>query len=97
MVTFSVLDSNPLPAPPTLVSPVGGVSRALPVTLTWNHVANPQQHGYQVEVSGSSTFSSVERGFGNITENTLVVPTLTAGTKFWRVRSQQGYIGADPA
>ncbi len=48
VVSFSVLDSNPLPAPPTLVSPVGGVTRALPVTLTWNHVANPQQHGYQV-------------------------------------------------
>jgi hypothetical protein len=60
-------------------------------------VANPQQHGYQVQISTNSSFSSVERSFGDITDAALVVPTLTAGTKFWRVRSQHGYIGIDPA
>jgi hypothetical protein len=97
LVSFSVLDSNPLPAPPTLVGPLGGGTQPLAVTLTWNHVANPQQHGYQVQISTNSSFSSVERSFGDITDAALVVPTLTAGTKFWRVRSQHGYIGIDPA
>jgi hypothetical protein len=97
LVEFSVLDSNPLPPPPTLVGPLGGVAQPLAVTLTWNHVANPQDRGYQVEVAPTSSFSSVERVFPEITGTTLVVPTLTPGTKFWRVRAQQGYIGIDPA
>lgn len=95
-VSFSVSDTNPLPAPPTLVSPASGSTRALPVTLSWTHVPNHQDDGYQVQVSGSSSFSTVERTF-RTGDDQLLVPTLTAGTKFWRVRSQHGYTGSTEA
>src|SRR6185295_2760060 len=42
LVDFSVLDSNPFPAPPTLTSPTNGTSRQLPVSLSWTHVPNHQ-------------------------------------------------------
>ncbi len=96
LVPFSVSDTNPLPGPPALVGPSNGTARALPITLSWTHVPNHQDDGYQVQVSGSSTFSTVEETF-RTSDNQLVVPTLTAGTKFWRVRSQHGYTSATEA
>ncbi len=96
LVSFSVSDTNPLPAPPAMVGPANGTTRALPIPLSWTHVPNHQDDGYQVQISGSSTFGTIERSF-RTGDNQLVVPTLTAGTKFWRVRSQHGYSGATEA
>jgi hypothetical protein len=95
-VDFSVLDSNPFPSPPTPVAPVNGATLQLPFILSWTHVPNHQELGYEVQISGSSTFSTVETTY-RVTENQKIVPRLTAGTKFWRVRSQHGYVGANPA
>lgn len=96
LVGFSVSDTNPLPAPPTLLGPANGTTSRLPSTLSWSHVPNHQDDGYQVQISGSSSFATVERTFRS-SENRLVVPTLTGGGKFWRVRSQHGYAGATEA
>ena len=52
--------------------------------------------GYDLDISKNSTFTSIEASF-SLTENSKIVSALTTGTKFWRVRSQHGYIGADPA
>ncbi len=93
LVDFSVLDSNPFPAAPTLVTPANGTSQQLPLTLEWTHVPNHQDLGYQVQIATNSSFTTVESTY-RLTENTKIVPTLTAGTKFWRVRSQHGYVGA---
>ena len=93
LVDFSVLDSNPFPAPPTLVAPTNGTSQQLPLTIAWTHVLNHQDLGYQVQIATSSSFTTIESSF-QATENQRIVPTLTAGTKFWRVRSQHGYIGS---
>ena len=93
LVDFSVLDSNPFPAAPTLMTPTNGTSQQLPLTLGWTHVPNHQDLGYQVQIATNSSFTTVESTY-RLTENTKIVPTLTAGTKFWRVRSQHGYIGA---
>jgi trimeric autotransporter adhesin len=96
LVEFSVLDSNPFPSPPTLSGPINGATHQLPLTLSWTHVPNHQDLGYQVEIASSSSFTTIESSF-RVTENRKIVPTLTAGTKFWRVRSQHGYIGATEA
>ncbi|MDQ1667738.1 MAG: hypothetical protein QOH75_3769, partial [Actinomycetota bacterium] len=90
LVSFSVSDTNPLPAPPTLQGPANGTTSQLPLTLSWSHVPNHQDDGYQVQVSGSSAFTTVEKNY-RTSDNRLIVPTLTAGNKFWRVRSQHGY------
>src|SRR6478672_7894719 len=59
LVDFSVLDSNPLPAAPSLVAPSNGTSQQLPVTLSWTHVPNHQDLGYDLQISGNSSFSSI--------------------------------------
>ena len=96
LVDFSVLDSNPFPAAPTLLSPANGTSQQLPVSLSWTHVANHQDLGYQVQIATNSTFTNIEASYA-VTENQKIASALTTGTKFWRVRSQHGYVGADPA
>ncbi len=92
-VDFSVQDSNPFPAPPTLVTPSNGTSQQLPVGLSWTHVPNHQDLGYQVQIATNSSFTTIEATY-QLTENQKIVSALTTGTKFWRVRSQHGYIGS---
>ncbi|MEO8265678.1 MAG: hypothetical protein ABI706_09240 [Ilumatobacteraceae bacterium] len=96
LVDFSVLDSNPFPAAPTLVSPANGTSQQLPVSLSWTHVPNHQDLGYQVQIGTNSSFTNIEATY-QVTENNKIATALSTGTKFWRVRSQHGYVGADPA
>ncbi len=96
VVDFSVLDSNPFPAAPTLTAPSNGASQQLPVTLSWTHVPNHQELGYQLQIATNSSFTSIEASIG-VSENSKIVSALTPGAKFWRVRSQHGYIGSDPA
>jgi hypothetical protein len=96
VVNFSVSDTNPFPAPPTLLGPANGSTRALPLTLSWTHVPNHQDDGYQIQISNSSTFNTIETSF-RASDNQQIVPTLTPGNKFWRVRSQHGYNGATEA
>ena len=95
-VEFSVLDSNPFPAPPTLAGPANATSHQLPLTLSWTHVPNHDELGYQVQIATNSSFTSIESSV-RVTEDRLIVPTLSVGSKFWRVRSQHGYIGANEA
>ncbi|MEY2581506.1 MAG: hypothetical protein QOE09_1355, partial [Ilumatobacteraceae bacterium] len=92
-VDFSVLDSNPFPAPPTLLTPTNGTSHQLPVSLSWTHVPNHQDLGYQVQIATNSSFANIEATY-QVTENQKIATALTTGTKFWRVRSQHGYIGS---
>jgi hypothetical protein len=96
LVDFSVLDSNPFPAAPTLLTPSNATSQQLPVNLSWTHVPNHQDLGYQVQIAKNSTFTTIEATY-QLTENQKIVSALTTGTKFWRVRSQHGYVGANPA
>ena len=93
LVDFSVLDSNPFPAAPTLVAPTNATSQQLPVNVSWTNVANHQDLGYQLQISTNSSFSTIEASY-QLTENQKTVSALTTGTKFWRVRSQHGYIGS---
>jgi hypothetical protein len=90
VITFSIFYSNPLPAPPSPVSPANGSAQTLPVTLTWTDVPNPQPSGYEVEIAKDSAFNTIEEDDPQLNEPSRTVLSLTPGTKFWRVRSTQG-------
>jgi hypothetical protein len=90
VISFSVFYSNPIPPPPTIVAPVNNPTLTLPVTLEWNHVANPQPSGYEIQIARDSAFSSIELDDPQLNGPTREILSLTAGKKFWRVRSAQG-------
>src|SRR6185436_14183761 len=90
VITFSVFYNNPIPPPPAIVSPVKNPTLTLPVTLTWEHVANPQPSGYEIQIAKDSAFSSIEVNDPQLNGPTREILSLTPGTKFWRVRSAQG-------
>jgi hypothetical protein len=90
VISFSVFYNNPLPPPPAIVSPVNNPTLTLPVTLTWEHVANPQPSGYEIQIAKDSTFQTIERDDPQLNGPTREILSLTAGKKFWRVRSAQG-------
>jgi len=90
VISFSVFYNNPLPPPPTLVAPVSGEILTLPVTLKWNHVANPQPSGYELQIARDSGFTSIEVDDPQLNGPTREILSLTSGKKFWRVRSAQG-------
>jgi hypothetical protein len=90
VISFSVFYNNPLPPPPAIVSPVNNPTLTLPVTLTWEHVANPQPSGYEIQIAKDSTFQTIEEDDPQLNGPTREVLSLTPGTKFWRVRSAQG-------
>jgi hypothetical protein len=89
-ITFSVFYSNPIPPPPVIVSPVNNPTVTLPVTLTWEHVANPQPSGYEIQIAKDSSFQTIEEDDPQLNGPTREVLSLTPGKKFWRVRSAQG-------
>src|SRR2546426_4655719 len=89
VITFSVFFTNPLPPPPSPVSPANGVTLTLPVTPTWTAVPNPQPGGYELQIAKDSAFSTIEILAPQLTGQSYTVMSLTSGTKFWRVRSAQ--------
>jgi hypothetical protein len=90
VITFSVFYNNPIPPPPAIVSPVNNPTLTLPVTLTWEHVANPQPSGYEIQIAKDSAFQTIETDDPQLNGPTRQILSLTPGTKFWRVRSAQG-------
>jgi len=90
VITFSIFYSNPLPAPPNIISPTNAGTLSLPVTLTWSDVPNPQPSGYEVEIAKDSGFQTIEESDPQLNNPSRTVLSLTPGTKYWRVRSHQG-------
>jgi hypothetical protein len=90
VISFSVFYNNPLPPPPAIVSPVNNPTLTLPVTLTWEHVANPQPSGYEIQIAKDSGFQTIEEDDPQLNGPTRQILSLTPGQKFWRVRSAQG-------
>jgi hypothetical protein len=90
VISFSVFYNNPIPPPPAIVSPVNNPTLTLPVTLTWQHVANPQPSGYEIQIAKDSAFQTIEEDDPQLNGPTREVLSLTPGQKFWRVRSAQG-------
>ena len=96
-VNFSVFYDAPLPAPPTPLAPVNGVTLTLPIAFSWTDVPNPQDQGYEIQISRDSAFTSIEDDIPLITPSHRDVLSLTSGAKFWRVRSFQGNNSANTA
>jgi len=90
VITFSVFYNNPIGPPPSPVSPPNGSVLTLPVTVTWADVPNPQSSGYELQIAKDSSFSTIEEDDPQLNGPSRVVLSLTAGPKFWRVRSEQG-------
>jgi hypothetical protein len=94
-ISISVEYSNPVGPPPAQLTPANGASVTLPVTLTWADGYNPQDLGYEAEVSQSSSFGNCEPltsscVFLRQSGTTASLNSLASGTWFWRVRSVQG-------
>ncbi|MEA2321029.1 MAG: hypothetical protein QOD81_879, partial [Solirubrobacteraceae bacterium] len=87
--TFSISYNAPIGPAPTLASPADGATLDLPITLDWNDVENPQDLGYEIQVSSDPTFSTLDIQ-GPTTPSQYTVLSLPAGTKYWRVRSTEG-------
>jgi hypothetical protein len=90
LIQFSVFYGNPLPAPPSLLSPADNATATFPITFQWTDVPNPQDSGYEIEIARDPQFLDVEYGFNQITPPHYTILSLTSGPKFWRIRSAQG-------
>jgi hypothetical protein len=90
VINFSVFFNNPLPAPPSPLSPPNGATLTLPITITWTDVPNPQPSGYDLQIARDSGFSSIEELDSQLNNPSRTVLSLTPGVKFWRVHSVQG-------
>ena len=58
--------------------------------LAWTNVANPQPSGYELQIAKDSGFQQIEDDSPQLNNPNRTVLSLTAGQKFWRVRSAQG-------
>src|SRR6478752_4575902 len=90
IINYAVFYNNPIAAPPAPVSPANGASLTLPVQLAWTDVANPQPSGYELQIAKDSGFQQIEEDAPQLTNPNRTELSLTAGQKFWRVRSAQG-------
>jgi hypothetical protein len=90
VITFSISYNNPLPPPPSPISPLNAGTLTLPVTVKWTDVANPQPSGYEIQIAKDSSFQNIEEDDPQLNDPSRTVLSLTPGTKYWRVRSAQG-------
>ena len=90
VITYSVFYNNPIGAPPAPLSPANGASLTLPIQMAWTDVANPQPSGYELQIAKDSGFQQIEDDSPQLNNPNRTVLSLTAGQKFWRVRSAQG-------
>jgi hypothetical protein len=90
LTAFSVFYDNPLPPPPSPLSPVNGTTLTLPITVEWSEVLNPQPSGYELQVARDNRFRKIELDEPQLNGPTRTILSLTPGQKFWRVRSFQG-------
>jgi aqualysin 1 len=86
---YSIVGAAPPPPPaaPTLASPANGMTGvAIPAALSWN--ASADAASYRVQVSTSSSFTTLTYDQSNITGTSTSVANLVAGTVyFWRVNA----------
>jgi hypothetical protein len=90
VISYSVFYNNPIGAPPAPLSPANGASLTLPIQVAWTEVANPQPSGYELQIAKDSGFQQIEEDAPQLTNPNRTELSLTAGQKFWRVRSAQG-------
>lgn len=90
-VQFTVSYSAPIPPARTLLAPASGATVTFPFTFDWTDVPNNQTDGYELQIDYSSGFSQVDLFVTDIfASNFTLNDYISAGTKFWRVRSYHG-------
>jgi predicted secreted protein len=87
--TFTISYNAPVGPPPLLLSPADGAVVQLPFVIDWSDVPNPQDLGYELQVSSSSTFGTLEIQ-GPTSTSQYSILGLSAGQHFWRIRASQG-------
>ncbi len=90
VINYSVFYNNPISGPPSPLTPANGGSVTLPLQLAWTDVLNPQPSGYEMQIAKDSGFTQIEDDVPQQNEPNRTELSLTAGQKFWRVRSSQG-------
>jgi hypothetical protein len=90
VIGYSVFYNNPIGAPPAPLSPANGATLTLPIQVAWTDVVNPQPSGYELQIAKDSGFQQIEEDAPQLSNPNRTELSLTAGQKFWRVRSTQG-------
>ncbi|HEY2952083.1 MAG TPA: hypothetical protein VGK40_05850, partial [Verrucomicrobiae bacterium] len=100
-LTVHVVNTAPVPPPPTPLLPVGGASITIPFTFDWSDTANPQIAGYDLDIDNEPNFLGavgVLLAQGVSRSDYLVLPDplveginhFPPGQYFWRVRAVHG-------
>src|SRR5262245_2173440 len=96
-----VVNTAPVPPPPTPLTPVGGASVTVPSLFDWSDTANPQIAGYDLDIDTDPNFAGtigVLLAQGVSRSDYLVLPDplveginhFPPGQYFWRVRAVHG-------
>src|SRR4051794_41252859 len=94
-LNVKITNTAPSPAAPTLLSPVGGATRSIPLTFDWTDTPNRQTPSYDLDVDNDPAFAGVFGVFliqGVPRSDYMLVDTLAPGTYFWRVRTVHGQV-----
>ncbi len=94
-LNVKITNAAPSPAAPTLLSPIGGAARAIPLTFDWTDTPNRESPGYDLDIDDDPAFAGAFGVFlvQNLARSDyMLVDTLPPGTYFWRVRALHGVV-----
>ncbi len=94
-LNVKITNTAPSPAAPTLLSPIGGASRSIPLTFDWTDTPNRETPAYDLDIDDDPAFAGAFGVFliqGLARSDYLLVDTLAPGTYFWRVRAVHGQV-----
>src|SRR3954465_8076021 len=94
-LNVKITNTAPSPAAPTLLSPVGGVTRSTPLTFDWTDTPNKETPSYDLDIDNDPAFAGTFGVFliqGLPRSDYMLVDTLAPGTYFWRVRAVHGQV-----
>src|SRR4051812_11228144 len=94
-LNVKITNTAPSPAAPTLLSPIGGASRSIPMTFDWTDTPNRETPSYDLDIDDDPAFAGAFGVFliqGVPRSDYMLVDTLAPGTYFWRVRTVHGQV-----
>src|SRR3954464_693349 len=94
-LNVKITNAAPSPAAPTLLSPIGGASRSIPMTFDWTDTPNRETPAYDLDIDDDPAFAGTFGVFliQNLARSDyMLVDTLAPGTYFWRVRAVHGQV-----
>src|SRR3954454_1538741 len=94
-LNVKITNAAPVPAAPTLLAPIGGANRSIPLTFDWTDTPNRETPAYDLDIDTDSAFAGAFGVFliqGLPRSDYMLVDTLAPGTYFWRVRAVHGQV-----